>query len=564
MRKYISLTITALVLAVSIVTGVCILAIPTASDDMTTFSATNALKHLETIAAEPHSVFDSEAHEKVRLYIKDALTEMGLDVEEHNWAAEETDFMGAINADGTLDKTKPIEYDIKNLWVEIPGKSQTGVLLMAHYDSRGHASRPGEVPGSYGAGDDGFGVVTLLEIARLFADSNANELETSIYLCFTDAEETGMFGALMEAQNNEIVKNNVNFVINVEARGVKGPAYMFESSKNNGKVIELYNKASLPMTYSVATAVYSVMTNFTDFTTMLEIGKAGINFSTLDNINYYHVPEDNLSNIDVNSIQHYGEQILPIINEYTSDAKYADMNYFDDTQDAVFFNILPGVLAVYSETTAVVLAIVAVVAFLLAVILLKVKGLLSIRKMLLALAIIFGTIVVSAVLGFGISYLTALIAGTTWNLTGLRAFNAGIPFAVAFVIVLAVELFYCFKKFKSVNVTVNHLTAGVLINLIFAVLTTFVLAGTSFMFLWTALLGAVVLIVRALTGNCVINHILCSVANAVAMLIFVPLLYSLFIAVTLGGLLALTLIFAFMLSVVLPTSFVQARLGAAD
>src|SRR5699024_1533325 len=187
-------------------------------------------------------------------------------------------------------------------------------------------------------------------------------------------------------------------VINVEARGVKGPAYMFESSKNNGKVIELYNKASLPMTYSVATAVYSVMTNFTDFTTMLEIGKAGINFSTLDNINYYHVPEDNLSNIDVNSIQHYGEQILPIINEYTSDAKYADMNYFDDTQDAVFFNILPGVLAVYSETTAVVLAIVAVVAFLLAVILLKVKGLLSIRKMLLALAIIFGTIVVSAVL----------------------------------------------------------------------------------------------------------------------------------------------------------------------
>ena len=84
------------------------------------------------------------------------------------------------------------------------------------------------------------------------------------------------------------------------------------------------------------------------------------------------------------------------------------------------------------------------------------------------------------------------------------------------------------------------------------------------MFLWTALLGAVVLIVRALTGNCVINHILCSVANAVAMLIFVPLLYSLFIAVTLGGLLALTLIFAFMLSVVLPTSFVQARLGITD
>lgn len=564
MRKYISLTITALVLAISMVTGVCILAIPTASDDMTSFSATNALSHLKTIAAEPHSVFDTEAHEKVRLYIKETLTDMGLTVREHNWTAEETGFTGALKDDGTLDKTKPIEYDIKNLWVEIPGKSKTGVLLMAHYDSRGHAARPGEMPGSFGAGDDGFGVVTLLEMARLFADVDKNNLETSIYICFTDAEETGMYGASLEAQHNEIVKNNVNFVINVEARGVKGPAYMFESSKNNAKVIDLYNKASLPMTYSVATAVYSVMTNFTDFTTMLEIGKAGINFSTLDNINYYHVPEDNLSNIDVNSIQHYGEQILPIVNEYTSDAKYADMNYFVDTQDAVFFNILPGVLAVYSESTAMVLSIVAIVAFVLAVILLKVKGLLSIRKMLLALVIILGTIIVSAVLGFAISYLTALITGTTWNLTALRAFNAGIPFAVAFVIVLALELLYCFKMFKSVKVTVNHLTAGVLINLVFAVLTTFVLAGTSFMFLWTALLGAVVLVFRALTGNCVINHILCSVTNAVAMLIFVPLLYSLFIAVTLGGLLALTLIFSFMLSVVLPTSFMQAKLGLTD
>lgn len=564
MRKYISLTITALVLAISMVTGVCILAIPTASDDMTSFSATNALSHLKTIAAEPHSVFDTEAHEKVRLYIKETLTDMGLTVQEHNWTAEETGFTGALKDDGTLDKTKPIEYDIKNLWVEIPGKSKTGVLLMAHYDSRGHAARPGEMPGSFGAGDDGFGVVTLLEMARLFADVDKNNLETSIYICFTDAEETGMYGATLEAQHNEIVKNNVNFVINVEARGVKGPAYMFESSKNNAKVIDLYNKASLPMTYSVATAVYSVMTNFTDFTTMLEIGKAGINFSTLDNINYYHVPEDNLSNIDVNSIQHYGEQIFPIVNEYTSNAKYADMNYFVDTQDAVFFNILPGVLAVYSENTAMVLSVVAIVAFVLAVILLKVKGLLSIRKMLLALVIILGTIIVSAVLGFAISYLTALITGTTWNLTALRAFNAGIPFAVAFVIVLALELLYCFKKFKSVKVTVNHLTAGVLINLVFAVLTTFVLAGTSFMFLWTALLGAVVLVFRALTGNCVINHILCSVTNAVAMLIFVPLLYSLFIAVTLGGLLALTLIFSFMLSVVLPTSFMQTKLGLAD
>ena len=557
-KKHLSLIITCVVLAVAFVLGGCILITPAPSADTQGFSAQNALSYLQEIAKQPHSVFDTEAHENVRLYIKQTLTDMGLNVEEHNWAKEDLDYMGALNSDNTLDKTKPITYDIKNLWVTIPGKSQTGVLLMAHYDSRGHSARAGELGNSYGAADDGFGVVTLLEIARLYSQVPSDQLETSIYICFTDAEETGMYGSLQESLTNEIVKNNVNFVINVEARGVAGPAYMFETSKNNIKVVDLYAKANLPMTYSVATAVYSVMTNFTDFTSMLDIGKQGINFSTLDNINYYHVPSDNLSNISTSSMQHYGSQIMPILKEYTSNAKYADINYFDATQDVVFFNVLPGVYARYSETAAIVFTLLGIAVFAVALVFMIIRRKISAKRFGVAMAVVLASVVGAALVGFVISYLTALIVGNPWNLTYLRVNGAGVPFALTFILVLAGELLFCFKKIgKSQTSATEYLTAGVAWNLLFATVTTFALAGASFLFFWPALLGAVVLLVRAFTENGIASHVLCSVTNAIALLIFVPLLYSLFIAVTAGGLLALALLFAFALSVVLPASFLQ-------
>ena len=152
-KKHISLIITCAVLAVFFVLGCCTLITPSVKEDDNGFSAAKAMEYLSVIAKEPHSVFDTEAHERVRLYLKQTLSDMGLTVEEHNWNKEDLDYTGALNDDNTLDKTKPITYDVKNLWVEIPGKSKTGVLLMAHYDSRGHSARAGELGNSYGAAD---------------------------------------------------------------------------------------------------------------------------------------------------------------------------------------------------------------------------------------------------------------------------------------------------------------------------------------------------------------------------------------------------------------------------
>ena len=300
--KTLNIVIVAAVAVVAFVLGLLIMVLPSPSADLKGFSAEKAYSYLEKIAEKPHSVFDEEAHDEVEQYLKTTLESMGHTVEVHNWTPAQHGLSDNITPDKILDYDKPVEYDITNLAVKIQGKSDNGILIMAHYDSRGHASRAGEIPGSYGAADDGYGVAVMLEIARIYANVPAESLENSIYLCFTDAEETGLYGSQLEMQLDYI--DNVNFVINIEARGVKGPAYMFETSKNNSKVIELYKNADMPFSYSLATAVYSVMPNFTDFTSALDMGKQGINFAVLDNLYYYHTPADNISAVNKSSLQH--------------------------------------------------------------------------------------------------------------------------------------------------------------------------------------------------------------------------------------------------------------------
>ncbi|MFH0767123.1 MAG: M28 family peptidase, partial [Bacillota bacterium] len=222
-----NLKITLSVLILSLILSMFVLYTPVPigiNDD--SFSAASAAEYIEVISREPHSVFDPIAHEDVRLYIKTQL-------EEFVGAASvfEMDYTSAELGEDT-------GYDIHNLLAVISGTSDTGILLVGHYDSRGHVGRDGELGRSYGAADDGYAVATLLEIARLYGNKN---LTNSIYILVTDAEETGLYGALMAS--TEPFMDNIGFVINIEARGNEGPVYMFETSTNNEFIIDFYEKA---------------------------------------------------------------------------------------------------------------------------------------------------------------------------------------------------------------------------------------------------------------------------------------------------------------------------------
>lgn len=507
------------------------------------FSAVRAASYIEAISREPHSVFDPDAHETVRQYLIDTVS----------------GFVGAENV-LEMNYTKEelghdTDYGIQNILATIPGTSDTGILLVAHYDSRGHIGRAGELGRSYGAADDGYGLATMLEIARLYGDRT---IQNTIYLLFTDAEETGLFGAEMAAKETWLMEK-VGFVVNLEARGVDGPAYMFETSVNNRKVVDFYRQAELPVSYSLATAVYTVMPNSTDFTEFLAIGKQGVNFAVLKGLYNYHTPFDNYTAISLTSIQHYGSQIVPLVETFVSDPAYASPEAFEDTTNSVFFTILPNVFVAYSEPLAIALNLGFLVLFVLFVTYLELRKKRTVLSMLQQILWIFGAIALFAVVGLVASKLIAFLGKTTWSLTYVRMTGTELP-TLLILLATTAFLFRAIQKKVVGDDQKALMLSGIFLNLFFATLTGFVLSGASFLFFVPAAVGLLSLIVLEFVPNKALRHIALAQNIVWNLLLLVPILSSLFLALTVGGLLALLVLLIINLTVVLPSVSLQLAL----
>jgi len=510
--------------------------IPNTEDD-SMFNTKYALDHIAEISEMEHSVFDPEGHEEVKLYLK----------------AQLEDYLGAENVTETVytsdqfDTEEPLEYDVTNLMGVIPGKSETAIMIVAHYDSRGHIGRTGELGNSYGAADDGYGIATMLEIARLFKDKN---LENTIYLLMTDAEETGLYGASKAAE--ETFMDNVGFVINIEARGVRGPAYMFETSVDNDKVLDFYKNAEYPVSYSLATAVYTVMPNSTDFTEFLAEDKNGINFAVLNGLFYYHTPHDNYTNVNPSSIAHYGTQIVPLVEEFSMNEEYSDVNYFDANGNQIFFTVFPDVFISYSELTGTILHILVVLAAIGSFVLLLKRDDITFKKLATSYGMLFAIIIASVLLGYIVSKIVASISRVPFNVTYVRTSIGGVPTFVTLVVVAVVAGFAYMKYTTKSGLRTSLVLGGITINALLALLTGFALSGASFLFLIPALTGVILLALNMWCRVPRIKRIVLSLLLVLNLIVVLPILYSLYLALTVGGLLALCVILVFYLFVLVP------------
>src|SRR5215217_7719414 len=169
------------------------------------FSSGRAMRHLQVIALAQHPT-GSSANDEVRNYIMSVLSEMKMTPQ--------------IQKIGIRTLTGEAVVTVQNLAVRLEGEEPEGkaILLVAHYDS---------VPESYGASDNGAGVVTLLETLR--ALSSDRPLKRDVIALFTDAEELGLLGASAFVQQHEWA-HDVGIVMNFDARGTRGPVFMFETS----------------------------------------------------------------------------------------------------------------------------------------------------------------------------------------------------------------------------------------------------------------------------------------------------------------------------------------------
>jgi hypothetical protein len=180
-----------------------------------------------------------------------------------------------------------------------PGRGRH-LVLSSHYDST--FAGPG-------AADAGIGVATLLEVA---ARLRGRRLARPVTFLINEGEEMGLIGARAFVERDPLAPQ-VEALLNFEARGVTGPAAMFETSRPNAAPIAAYARAvDRPLANSMMTDFYRLIPNATDVDVYQERPWTILNFAIIGNETRYHSPGDNLAAFDRRSLQHMGDQALAL------------------------------------------------------------------------------------------------------------------------------------------------------------------------------------------------------------------------------------------------------------
>ncbi|WP_036141320.1 M20/M25/M40 family metallo-hydrolase [Luteibacter sp. 9135] len=214
---------------------------------------------------------------------------------------------------------------VKNILASTEGSVDAkSVVFSAHYDSVGAGP---------GASDDGAGVATMLEIARLLKQRPPGR--NRVIFLFDDGEEAGLLGARMIADDPEL--KGAAAVINAEARGTSGQSAMFETGGASGWLVDAFARSSSrPLTNSLLNTLYALLPNDTDLTVFKANGMQGLNFAFGGNVERYHTPLDNLEHIDLRSVQQQGDNLYGLAKALQG----ADLNRVGSARNPLYTDIM--------------------------------------------------------------------------------------------------------------------------------------------------------------------------------------------------------------------------------
>jgi hypothetical protein len=443
-----------------------------ASTSVEQFSSARAMRYILALAQEPRPS-GSAANEAARRYIVGQLEACGLTVTE-NRARIVRDA-----GDGNF-----ISGEVTNIISVLKGTThERPVLFIAHYDS---------VPQGPGASDNAQGVAVLLEMVR--ALKSARSLRRDLILLFSDGHENGLLGA--EAFSHlDSSTSSIGAVVNLDARGGGGPAYMFETGPKSGWLVQQFGRVvHSPATSSLFPEIYKHMPNSTDFSIFKSRGIPGLNFATSGEEACYHNPLDNIQHVDERSVQDLGTDILAMArllgNSTRSDFVGDDATYF----------LLFGKLLVYDQRWDRPLALLSVVALFVALSLGVCRGVLRIRHLLLGVAAVPLTFAMTALAGIGVwrvilianphyrSFLLGEVYDSRWYLCGFALIGLS-----GHIFLLRVLLH---------RVKPRELAAGGCLWCgVFAVASSLLAAGASYLFTWPTVAAASALFVVTARRN---------------------------------------------------------------
>ena len=468
-----------------------------ATDASTTFSAERAFTYLEDFTVAPHPL-GSKEHDSVRDYLVGVLEGLGVDpeIQKANSLYNPSSWISG----GTVE----------NIIAKIDGTNSTkAIMLVAHYDS---------VPGGPGVADDGAGVAAIIETVRALKEMKP--LQNDVIILLSDGEENGMLGAKAFVEDHPWVKD-VGLVLNFEARGNKGPSFMFETSDHNGWIVkEFVQAAPTPVAHSFIYNLYKLMPNDTDLTIFKAAGLNGLNFAFGEGLGHYHTTSDNLQELSKESLQHHGEYMLNLVRHFGD----LDLTQTKDGNQ-IFFNIFGSKMITYPEKLVIPIMLIAVILFAITMVHGYRRKKLSILGTLSGLLVMIGGMIGSFVIGLGLwSLLTSIFSEKEWIL------GTDITFGTTYLISFSIIVF-AFLNFLSImaakKVKVGSLTMGaLLIWLVLLVVSSFLLKSGSYVFAWPLVFGLIgVNFFIRLEENSWKSYLVTAGFAIPAFLIFSPVIY---------------------------------------
>ena len=488
------------------------------------FSAARAMVTVQRIARQPHPTGTTE-NAQVREYLLEQLRALGLKPQ------VQTTFAAMSSADGNS------AGQVHNILFRIPGRERgKALLLMAHYDS---------VPNGYGAADDGASVAAILETVRVL--QTVGPLRNDIVGLFTDGEEVGSLGATAFVAEHPWARD-VGLALNFEYRGNRGAVVMFETSSGNRKLIQGFATARHPIGSSLMYEVYKLLPNSTDLTVLERAGIAGMNFAAIDGFASYHTQLDLPTTLSSATLQSQGELMMDMTRYFggvdLTSVGAADCVYFD----------LPG-LGVLSYPVSWVLPLSVGTALLFGIALWAgiTGGTLRLSRVCAAVPV-FVLITVTIAIGAALLWLAVRwmhpsyqkmveVQEHQWYWLGFVFLTAGTY--VAFQLRLQ-------RWISATNLAMGAALVGLMALLASAIW----MPGISFLLTWSVaptLIAWAVLSSRR--GQLLSDHmkrVVLSIGAAPGLLLFAPLIYDLFVALSTLAVATVLMVLTFWLGLVGP------------
>lgn len=281
-------------------------------------------------------------------------------------------------------------YRVRNVVARLPGRQPDAILINAHYDSPVEA---------HGGADNGIGTAAALEAMRALAASP--QLEWSVVLNLNGGEEAGSGGAAGFLQHR--FARDVRAFIDTDGSAA-GKANLLGASANVPGLLRAYARAvrSPQATIFGNDFVQSGLTQASgDFEPLSRAGLPGLDFGAVKDTWGVHTHLDRSSRLQPGTLQDLGSTILAVTRELARAAP--DLR--PEPERTVYYDLLGQTTLVYSMRTARLLALAALGLFAGVLVLLRRRGLLTLRALFSGA----GWTLLSALAGLLAALLSALL-----------------------------------------------------------------------------------------------------------------------------------------------------------